>query len=92
MTIAQICLVIYLCCFVCSWGGLWYCSLETLAILRKEGYSVPRITSPFSLWAFLVCACPILNLLMMIFVVWFHNDILYAAIEKLKKDYSKKEE
>lgn len=85
MTIAQIFLIIYLCCFVCSMGGLWLIDLEAAKTLRKMGWTKRYSTAPFDLYSILLCACPILNALVAFAIMWYWDDILETTITTLTK-------
>ena len=85
MTIAQICLIIYLCCFVCSMGGLWLINLEAAKTLRKKGYTQKYNTTPFNLDSILFCICPILNILVALVIVYYWDTILESTVTMLTK-------
>ena len=85
MTIAQIFLIIYLCCFVCSMGGLWLIDLEAAKTLRKMGWTKRYSTAPFDLYSILLCACPILNALVALVIMCYWDDILETTITTLTK-------
>ena len=80
MTIAQIFLIIYLCCFVCCMGGLWLIDLEAAKTLRKMGCMQRYSTAPFDLYSILLCVCPILNALVAFAIMWYWDDILKNTI------------
>ena len=83
MTIAQIVLIIYLCCFVCCIGGLWLIGLETVKTLRKMGHKKIYNTAPFDLYSILLCMCPILNVLVALFIMRYWDNILEITIKRL---------
>lgn len=85
MTIAQICLIIYLCSFVCSMGGLWLIDLETAKTLRKMGCKQKYNTAPFDLYSLLLCACPILNVLVALVIMCYWDSILENTVKTLTK-------
>lgn len=85
MTIAQICLIIYLCCFVCCMGGLWLIDLEVAKTLRKMGHKQKYNTAPFDPYSLLLCACPILNVLVALVIMWYWDAILESTITVLIK-------
>lgn len=86
MTIVQIALIIYLCCFVCSWGGLWLIVRDCAKQLHKEGYAGTLNTSSFSLYTFLTCACPILNAFMAISVMCWYDRIVEQTKREIKEN------
>ena len=86
MTFIQIVLIIYLCCFVCSWGGLWLITHDAAKQLYKEGYKGVLNISPFSLYAFLVCACPVFNVIMAISILCYYDIVLEGAKEKVRRE------
>ena len=89
MTIAQICLIIYLCCFVCCMGGLWLIDLEAAKILRKKGYKQKYNTAPFDLYSLLLCACPILNVLVALVIMYYWDSVLESTATILMKGKKK---
>lgn len=84
MTVSQIFLVIYLCCFVCSMAGLWIIDLDTAKILRKMGHKKIYSTVP-DLYSFLLSACPILNALVAIVILCNYDNIVQKAVTVLTK-------
>lgn len=85
MTTAQIFLIIYLCSFICSMGGLWLIDLEAAKTLRKMGYTQNYSTAPFDLSSILLCLCPILNALVALVIVYYWDNILKNTIKVLTK-------
>lgn len=85
MTIAQIFLIIYLCCFVCCMGGLWLIDLEAAKTLRKMGHKQKYSTAPFDLYSILLCICPILNALVALVIMWYWDSILEDTVTVLTK-------
>lgn len=85
MTIAQIFLIIYLCCFVCCIGGIWLGGLETAKTLRKMGYTQSYSTTPFNLSTILLCVCPILNVLVALYIMCYWDSIIENTVSVLTK-------
>lgn len=85
MTIAQICLIIYLCCFLCSIAGVYCIHKEVKHTLRKEGYDTSNIIG-VGLSGFLAMVCPFLNaLLACILVAWYEELVNYSLIDLRKR-------
>ena len=85
MTLSQIFIIIYLCCFVCSMGGLWIIDFDTAKALRKMGHKKIYSVAPFDLYSVLLCLCPILNALVAIIIICNYDTIVKNAVTILTK-------
>jgi len=66
-------------------GGLWLIDLEAAKTLRKMGHKQNYSTAPFDLYSLLLCACPILNAIIALVIMWHWDTILESTITVLMK-------
>ncbi len=92
MTIANAILIIYLCCFLCSLGGLWLIESDARSILYKRGYKISRYFSPFAFSSIFLSVCPILNFIFAYTILFYYDTILKSAIAKVEPTLTKREE
>lgn len=79
MTITQICLLIYICTFVCSFGGL--------SLLEWDIYHTLRIkVNPNPLIFVLYSTIPLFNVLVAYNVVAHYDDIKNDIIRRIKEN------
>ena len=76
MTTPQFFLVLYLCCFLCSWAGAICYTRDAHKKVLKQGYKIPYwYLSPFTWDEALLCAAPVLNFFYPILIYCWYDRI-----------------